>query len=160
MDMKLKVVVLPVTDVDRAKTFYKRAGFREDFDYTSGEFRAVRFTPPGSNGSIVFGTGITSAAPGSIRGLHLVVTDIHAARLNLVGRAIEVDDVFHDLGGVFYHDSPAWEVPGPDPARRDHASFARFSDPDGNGWVLEEVADGPIDGDGEPGRERLRGSGE
>ena len=140
MDLKLEFVVLPVSDVDRAKTFYRQAGFREDLDYASGEdFRVVQFTPPGSEASIVFGAGITTAAPGSIAGLHLVVADIGAARSDLVERGVEVGDVFHDVGGVFYHASPAWEVPGCDPAGRDYVSFARFFDPDGNGWVLQEV---------------------
>jgi catechol 2,3-dioxygenase-like lactoylglutathione lyase family enzyme len=140
MDMKLEVVVLPVSDVDRAKAFYRCAGFREDFDYASGDdFRVVQFTPPGSETSIVFGKGITRAAQGSVGGLQLVVSDIDAARSELVGRGLDVGDVFHDMGGVFYHCSPWWEVPGRDPAGRDYVSFARFSDPDGNGWVLQEV---------------------
>ena len=140
MDMRLEVVVLPVSDVDRAKAFYRRAGFREDLDYASGDdFRVVQFTPPGSAASIVFGTGLSAAAPGSVSGLQLVVPDIEAARSDLVRRGLDVGDVFHDMGGVFYHHSPAWEVPGCDPARRDRASFARFADPDGNGWVLQEV---------------------
>jgi catechol 2,3-dioxygenase-like lactoylglutathione lyase family enzyme len=144
MDMRLEVIVLPVSDVDRAKAFYRRAGFREDFDYASGEdFRVVRFTPPGSDASIVFGTGITVAVPGSIDGLQLVVADIEAARSDLVRGGVDVGDVFHDMGGVFYHHSPSWEIPGRDPARRDYASFARFSDPDGNGWVLQEVKTHP-----------------
>ena len=146
MDMKLEAVVLPVSDVDRAKAFYRRAGFREDFDYASGEdFRVVQFTPPGSEASIVFGLGITGAAPGAVGGLQLVVPDIEAARQDMVGRGVDVSDVFHDLGGVFYHESPAWEVPGCDPAGRDYASFARFTDPDGNGWVLQEVKHRPPD---------------
>ena len=142
--MKLEVIVLPVSDVDRAKAFYRCAGFREDFDYTAGEdFRVVQFTPPGSSASVVFGMGITGAAPGSVGGLQLVVPDIEAVRSDLVGRGVEVSDVFHDLGGVLYHESPAWEVPGRDPAGRDYASFARFADPDGNGWVLQEVKHRP-----------------
>jgi catechol 2,3-dioxygenase-like lactoylglutathione lyase family enzyme len=140
MDMKLEVVVLPVSDVDRAKAFYRCTGFREDFDYAAGQdFRVVQFTPPGSQASIVFGTGITEAAPGSVVGLQLVVPDIAAARIELIERGIDVGDVFHDMGGVFYHRSPEWEVPGPHPGGRDYASFARFADPDGNGWVLQEV---------------------
>jgi catechol 2,3-dioxygenase-like lactoylglutathione lyase family enzyme len=138
--MKLEAVVVAVRDVDRAKEFYRSAGFREDFDYAWGEdFRFVQFTPPGSHASLVFGEGITSAPPGSAQGLHLAVPDIEAARADLVARGIDVGEVFHDLGGVFYHDSPAYEIPGKDPAGRDKASFARFSDPDGNGWVLEEA---------------------
>jgi catechol 2,3-dioxygenase-like lactoylglutathione lyase family enzyme len=138
--MKLEAVVLPVSDVDRAKAFYQSLGFVEDFDYAAGErFRVVRFTPPGSSTALVFGTGITAAPPGSVCGLVLGVGDIEAARSELIARGIDVTDVFHDMGGVFYHESPLWEVPGRDPAGRDHASFARFADPDGNGWVLEEV---------------------
>ena len=140
MDMRLEVVVLPVSDVDRAKAFYRSAGFREDIDYASGEdFRVVQFTPPGSGASIVFGKGITAAPPGSVHGLQLVVSDIDAARAELIGRGVDVSDVFHDIGGVLYHLSPAFEIPGLDPDRRDYRSFARFSDPDGNLWVLQEV---------------------
>jgi catechol 2,3-dioxygenase-like lactoylglutathione lyase family enzyme len=132
--------VLPVSNVDRAKAFYRSAGFREDIDYSSGEdFRVVQFTPPASGASIVFGKGITGAPPGSVDGLQLVVSDIDAARAELIGRGVDVSDVFHDIGGVFYHLSPAFEIPGLDPDRRDYRSFARFSDPDGNGWVLQEV---------------------
>ncbi len=140
MEMKLEVVVLPVRHIDQAKEFYRSAGFREDIDYASGDdFRVVQFTPPGSQASIVFGRGITSAPPGSVQGLQLAVHDIEAARVDLLARGVDVSEVFHDLGGVFYHLSPAYEVPGPDPAGRDYASFARFCDPDGNGWVIQEV---------------------
>ncbi len=140
MDMKLEVVVLPVSDVDRAKAFYRSLGFREDLDFASGEdFRVVRFTPPGSEASIVFGEGITDRTPGSFQGLVLTVPDIEVARVELIDRGVDVTDVFHDIGGVFYHHSPAYEIPGPDPDRRDYNSFARFTDPDGNGWVLQEV---------------------
>ena len=140
MDMKLEVVVVPVSDVDGAKTFYRSAGFREDFDYASGDdFRVVQFTPPGSGASIVFGTGLTDARPGSVEGLQLVVPDIEAARTALTSRGVDVTDVFHDIGGVFYHRSPAYEIPGVDPDRRSYGSFARFFDPDGNEWVLQEV---------------------
>ena len=141
MDMKLEVVVLPVSDVDRAKAFYVCVGFREDFDYSSGDdFRVVQFTPPGSAASIVLGTGVTGARPGSVEGLQLVVADIEAARIALIERGIAVTDIFHDIGGVFYHRSPAYEIPGVDPDRRSYVSFARFFDPDGNEWVLQEVA--------------------
>ena len=141
VEMKLEVVVLPVSDVDYAKTFYLCAGFREDFDFSSGDdFRVVQFTPSGSGASIVFGLGITNAAPGSVEGLQLVVPDIEAARVGLIGRGIDVTDVFHDIVGVFYHRSPAYEIPGVDPDRRSYGSFARFSDPDGNEWVLQEVS--------------------
>jgi catechol 2,3-dioxygenase-like lactoylglutathione lyase family enzyme len=153
VDMKLAIFVLPVSDVDRAKRFYHLAGFREDLDYASGDdFRVVQFTPPGSEASILFGEGITTRAPGSVQGLHLVVTDVEAARAELLARGVDVSDVFHDLGGVFYHASPAYEVPGPDPARRDHGSFARFSDPDGNAWVLHEGRP-PMDGHANTGSE-------
>jgi catechol 2,3-dioxygenase-like lactoylglutathione lyase family enzyme len=138
--MKLEAVVLPVTDVDRAKAFYRRLGFREDIDYVSGaDFRVVQLTPPGSRASIVFGIGITAAPPGSVQGLHLVVPDIEAVHTELISRGVDVSGVFHDMGRVFYHHSPAWEIPGADPDRRDYSSFARFTDPDGNGWVLQEV---------------------
>ena len=140
--MKLEVVVIPVHHVDHAKAFYKSAGFREDIDYASGDdFRVVQLTPPGSEASIVFGTGITAATPGSLQGLQLVVRDIVAARDELLARGIDVGDVFHDLGRVFYHLSPAFDVPGRDPAGRAYSSFARFSDPDGNGWVIQEVSE-------------------
>jgi catechol 2,3-dioxygenase-like lactoylglutathione lyase family enzyme len=139
--MRLAVVVLPVCDVDRAKAFYRSLGFREDIDYASGEdFRVVQFTPPASGTSIVFGKGINAMPSGSIQGLQLVVTDIEAARAELMARGVDVSEVFHDIGGVFYHLSPAYEIPGPDPDRRDYRSFARFSDPDGNGWVIQEVS--------------------
>jgi catechol 2,3-dioxygenase-like lactoylglutathione lyase family enzyme len=138
--MKLEVVVLPVSDIDRAKAFYRSAGFREDIDYAAGEdFRVVQFTPHGSGTSIVFGKGITGAPPGSLHGLQLVVSDIEAARAQLTSRGVDTSEVFHDIGGVFYHLSPAYEIPGPDPDRRDYGSYARFNDPDGNGWVLQEV---------------------
>jgi catechol 2,3-dioxygenase-like lactoylglutathione lyase family enzyme len=138
--MKLEVIVLPVSDVDRAKDFYRSLGFREDIDYASGDdFRVVQFTPPRSEASIVFGKGISAALPGSVQGLQLVVRDIEAARAALAERGVDVTDVFHEIGGIFYHLSPEYEVPGPDPDRRDYGSFARFSDPDGNGWVLQEV---------------------
>ncbi len=140
MDMRLELIVLPVTDVDRAKSFYRSAGFREDMDYAAGDdFRVVQFTPPGSEASITFGKGITGAVPGSVQGIVLVVRDVEAASAELCQRGIEVGDVFHDIGGVFYHESPFYEIPGPDPDRRSYGSFARFQDPDGNGWVLQEV---------------------
>ena len=138
--MKLELVVLPVSDVDRAKRFYCAIGFREDVDFSTGEdFRVVRLTPPGSGTAIVFGRGITASKPGTAQGLHLAVRDIDAATRHLAGSGVDVDGVFHDIGGAFYHASPEFEIPGPHPDRRDRASFARFRDPDGNGWVLEEV---------------------
>lgn len=140
MDMKLEVVVLPVSDVDRAKGFYKTLEFRLDADFVTGDdFRVVQLTPPGSECSIIFGNGVASAAPGSVQGLHLIVSDIEAARAELVGRGIDVSEVFHDVGGIFHHAGTEGRATGPDPERRDYGSFASFSDPDGNGWVLQEV---------------------
>ena len=133
VDMKLEVVVIPVSDVERAKRFYGGLGWRLDADFVRGdEFRVVQFTPPGSSCSIHFGTGITSSMPGSTRGLFLVVSDIEAARATLVDRGVDVSEVFHRAVG----EGP---VSGPDPARRSYASYATFSDPDGNGWLLQEI---------------------
>jgi catechol 2,3-dioxygenase-like lactoylglutathione lyase family enzyme len=138
--MKLEVVVIPVADVDRAKDFYKTLGWRLDADFvTSEDFRVVQLTPPGSEASIIFGKGVSSSAPGSVQGLYLIVYDIEAARAKLVDKGVEVSEVFHDIGGIFHHAGTEGRVPGPDPQRRDYASFASFSDPDGNGWVLQEV---------------------
>ena len=132
--MKLEVVVIPVSDVDRAKRFYGGLGWRLDADFVVGDtFRVVQFTPPGSPCSIHFGTGVTSAAPGSARGLYLVVSDIEAARAELVGRGVDVSEVFHRAGPG----KPP--LSGPDPERRSYFSYATFSDPDGNGWLLQEV---------------------
>jgi catechol 2,3-dioxygenase-like lactoylglutathione lyase family enzyme len=132
VDMKLELLLLPVADVDRAKTFYaEKAGFNVDVDHQpSDEFRIVQLTPPGSACSITIGKGLSLAAPGSVRGMHLMVGDIEAARAELVGRGVEVSDVRHLEAG-------AW-APGPDPERSDYGSFADFSDPDGNTWVLQE----------------------
>ncbi len=133
VDMKLEVVVIPVSDVDRAKRFYGGLGWRLDADFVVGDdFRAIQFTPPGSSCSIHFGTGITSAVPGSALGLYLVVSDIEAARAELVDRGVDVSEVFHRAVG----EGP---MSGPDPARSSYASYATFSDPDGNGWLLQEV---------------------
>ncbi len=140
IDMKLEVVVIPVSDVDRAKRFYAGLGWRLDADFaTSGQFRVVQFTPPGSPCSIIFGTGITSAAPGSAQGLQLVVSDILMAHAELADRGVDISEVFHDAGGVFHHAGREARLAGPDPERRSYASFASFDDPDGNGWILQEV---------------------
>ena len=140
MDMKLEVVVLPVSDVDRAKQFYEKLGWRLDADFaTSEDFRVVQFTPPGSECSIIFGKGVTSAPPGSIQDLQLTVFDIEAACAELGGRGIDVSEPFHDAGGVFHHAGTEGRVPGADPKRSDYGSFASFSDPDGNGWLLQEI---------------------
>jgi catechol 2,3-dioxygenase-like lactoylglutathione lyase family enzyme len=138
--MKLEVLVLPVSDVDRAKRFYQTLGFRLDIDYIAGEnFRVVQLTPPGSECSIIIGKGITSAVPGSVQGLHLIVFDIEASRSELLRRGVAVREVFHDVGGVFHHAGAEGRASGPAPGRPDYGSFASFSDPDGNGWLLQEV---------------------
>jgi catechol 2,3-dioxygenase-like lactoylglutathione lyase family enzyme len=133
VDWKLELVVVPVSDVDRAKTFYtEKAGFNLDVDHRAGDdFRVVQLTPPGSACSIGIGKGITQAAPGSVQGLHLVVSDIDAARAELVERGVDVSEVQHFESGQ--------PVPGPDPERRDYGSFLFFSDPDGNSWTVQEV---------------------
>jgi catechol 2,3-dioxygenase-like lactoylglutathione lyase family enzyme len=140
VQMRLEVVVLPVSDVDRAKEFYERLGWRLDADVVNGDdFRVIQLTPPGSPCSIIFGTGITTAAPGSADGLYLVVDDVEAARAELSEHGVQVSEVFHDAGGVFHHAGTTARLPGPDPDRNSYASFASFSDPDGNGWMLQEV---------------------
>jgi catechol 2,3-dioxygenase-like lactoylglutathione lyase family enzyme len=139
-EMKLEVIVVPVSDVDRAKLFYANLGWRLDLDYRAGEdFRTIQFTPPGSGCSIMIGRNISTAAPGSAKGLHLIVSDIRATRNELLRRGIGVSEVFHDAGGVFHHAGPAGLVSGPNPQRKSYASYASFNDPDGNGWVLQEV---------------------
>jgi catechol 2,3-dioxygenase-like lactoylglutathione lyase family enzyme len=140
MEMRLEVVVLPVSDVDKAKQFYESLGWRLDADFAGeGGFRVVQLTPPGSACSVIFGSGVTSAAPGSADGLQLVVADIDAARAELVGHGVDVSEVFHDAGGVFHHSGPQARVPGPAPEHKSYGSFASFSDPDGNAWFLQEV---------------------
>jgi predicted enzyme related to lactoylglutathione lyase len=140
VDMKLEVVVVPVADVDRAKGFYESLDWRLDADFSGeGGFRVVQLTPPGSACSIIFGHGVTSAPPGSAEGLQLVVTDIEAARDELVQRGVGVSEVFHDTGGVFHHAGVEARAPGPAPEHQTYGSFASFSDPDGNGWFLQEV---------------------
>jgi len=134
IEMKLEVVTIPVSDVDRAKRFYQSLGRRLDADFTIGDdVRAVQFTPTRSNASITFGTGLTSAEPGSAQRLELVVSDIDAARADLIRRGVEVSDLFH-LGDSGLE-------PGPDPERRSYLTYASFNDPDGNGWLLQEVTD-------------------
>jgi catechol 2,3-dioxygenase-like lactoylglutathione lyase family enzyme len=138
--MKLEVVVIPVADVDRAKAFYASLGWREDADFATGpDFRVIQFTPPGSEASIIFGQGLTNAAPGSYEGLQLTVFDIDVARDELVGRGVDVSEVFHDAGGVFHHAGTEARVAGPADGHASYGSFASFSDPDGNGWILQEV---------------------
>src|SRR5262245_18610755 len=140
LDMKLEVIVIPVADVDGAKRFYGGLGWRLDADVVKGsDFRVGQFTPPGSPCSIIFGTGVTSAAPGSAQGLHLIVSDIQAARAELVARGVDVSEVFHDAGGCFHRADREGRLSGPDAQRCSYASFASFSDPDGNGWLFQEV---------------------
>ena len=142
MDMKLEVVVIPVSDVDRAKEFFEGLGWRLDADRAAGDnFRIVQLTPPGSECSIQFGTGITAAAPGSTQDLYLIVSDIEAARAELVARGAQVSEVFHEgtPGARFQHGGPDGRVSGPAPEHVSYGSFVSFSDPDGNGWLFQEV---------------------
>ncbi|MER5910382.1 VOC family protein [Streptomyces sp. NPDC001982] len=142
MDMRLEVVVIPVDDVDRSKSFYESLGWRLDADFVAGVgFRVVQLTPPGSACSVIFGDGVSSAVPGAAEGLHLVVSDIEATRAELDRIGVGVSEVFHDAGGVFHHEDTKERVPGPDPERGSYASFASFTDPDGNGWVLQEITE-------------------
>lgn len=139
-DMKLEVIVLPVSDVDRAKRFYEDLGWRLDSDLKpADDFRLVQFTPPGSLASIRFGTGIKCAAPGLGVNLTLAVLDLDTARANLIARGVEVSDVFHGRGGFSHQTGTADRTPGPDPQGRSYFSFASFSDPDGNNWILQEI---------------------
>ncbi|MEV4571420.1 VOC family protein [Nonomuraea sp. NPDC049419] len=140
MDMRLEVIVVPVTDVDLAKSFYTGLGWRLDADLATGEdFRVVQVTPPGSSASVIFGTSVTSQTPGSAQGLHLIVDDIAAAHDELERLGANPSEVFHDAGGIFHHAGTDARIPGPDPQRRSYGSFLSFNDPDGNGWVLQEV---------------------
>jgi catechol 2,3-dioxygenase-like lactoylglutathione lyase family enzyme len=142
VDLKLEVVVIPVSDVDRAKEFYGRLGWRLDADFPfDNGFRVVQFTPPGSGCSIQFGTNITSAAPGSAQGLYLIASDIEAARDELVARGAEVSEVFHagTPGAQFQPDDTSGRVSGPAPDHASYSSFATFSDLDGNGWLLQNI---------------------
>jgi catechol 2,3-dioxygenase-like lactoylglutathione lyase family enzyme len=143
--MKLEVVVIPVSDVDRAKEFYARLGWRLDADFAAGDdYRVIQFTPPGSGCSIIFGKNVTAATPGSAQGLYLIVSDTEAARNELLGRGVEISKVFHDAGDVHAGPDEAYlfgrrRVSGPDPERRSYRSFASFGDPDGNGWLFQEI---------------------
>ncbi len=133
MDMKLEAVILPVADVDRTKRFYDQLGWRLDADFPLGpDSRIVQFTPPGSPASIQFGKGVTTATPGSVQGLYLVVSDIEAARTELVRRGVAVSEIFH-------RGAKGERLAGMDPERKSYASFAVFGDPDGNGWLLQEI---------------------
>jgi catechol 2,3-dioxygenase-like lactoylglutathione lyase family enzyme len=140
LDMKLEVLVIPVSDVDRAKQFYASLGWRLDVDIAKDEqFRVVHFTPPGSHCSVLFGKGVTTQAPGSGQGFHLIVSDLNAVRATLVGQGVEVSEIFHDIGGLFHHAGTEGRVSGPHPEGKSYGSFAAFSDPDGNGWIFQEV---------------------
>ena len=138
-DLKLEVVVIPVADVDRAKGFYESLGWRLDADFASGDdWRLVQMTPPGSSCSVMFGKGFTAAAPGSVQGTFLVVDDVDAARTKLIERGVEVSEPFHFQGDLLTAQNKG-RTPGRDPQGRSYFSFASFNDPDGNGWLLQEV---------------------
>jgi len=144
VDTKFEIVVIPVSDVDRAKQFYQGLGWRLDADYAAEGFRVIQFTPPGSECSVIFGENVTAAAPGSAQGLYLIVSDIAAAREELLGRGVRISEVFHDASGVYAGPDEPYlfgrlRVSGPDPEHRSYRSFASFSDPDGNGWLLQEI---------------------
>jgi catechol 2,3-dioxygenase-like lactoylglutathione lyase family enzyme len=145
VDMKFEIVVIPVSDVDRAKEFYASLGWRLDADYDNGkDFRIIQFTPPGSGCSVIFGKNVTGAAPGSAQGLYLIVTDIEAARNNLLRRGVKVSEMFHGAGDVYAGSDEPYlfgriRVSGPDPAHSSYRSFASFNDPDGNGWLFQEI---------------------
>ena len=139
-DMKFEVVVIPVADVDRAKRLYAALGWRLDIDFAaSKQYRVIQFTPPGSACSIIFGIGITAAVPGSVQGLYLIVSDIEAARADLIDRGVTVSEPFYDTGGIFHHQNGEGIAGGLQPQRRSYGTYASFSDPDGNGWFLQEV---------------------
>jgi catechol 2,3-dioxygenase-like lactoylglutathione lyase family enzyme len=145
VDMKFEIVVIPVSDLDRAKEFYGKLGWRLDADYDNGkDFRVIQFTPPGSGCSIIFGKNVTPAAPGSAQGLYLIVSDIQAARKVLLDRGVEISEVFHDAAGVYAGSDEPYlfgrvRVTGPDAEHRSYRSFASFHDPDGNGWLFQEI---------------------
>jgi catechol 2,3-dioxygenase-like lactoylglutathione lyase family enzyme len=156
VDLKLEIVVIPVSDVERAKQFYAKLGWRLDADFSGpDDYRVIQFTPPGSNASVIFGKNVTAAAPGSAQGLYLVVSDIEAARKELLGRGVAISEAFHGADGVYAGPDEPYlfgriRVGGADPERRTYRSFASFSDPDGNGWLLQEITarlPGRIDAD-------------
>jgi len=145
VDMKFEIVVIPVSDASRAKAFYTKLGWRLDADYDNDkDFRVIQFTPPGSGCSVIFGRNVTGAAPGSAQGLYLIVDDIETARKDLLRRGVEVGEVFHGGGDVYAGPDEPYlfgriRVNGPDPEHRSYRSFASFRDPDGNGWLLQEI---------------------
>jgi catechol 2,3-dioxygenase-like lactoylglutathione lyase family enzyme len=142
-DMKFEIVVIPVSDADRAKEFYARLGWRLDADFATDGFQVIQFTPPGSGCSVIFGKNVTGAAPGSAQGLYLIVSDLAAAREELLGKGVKVSEVFHNEGVYVGSDAPYLfgqvRVKGPDPEHRSYRSFASFNDPDGNGWLFQEI---------------------
>ena len=144
-DTKLEIIVLPVSDIDRAKAFYAGLGWRLDADYDNGsDFRVIQFTPPGSGCSIIFGKNVTGAAPGSAQGLYLIVSDLAATREELISRGAQVSEIFHGADGKYSGSDEHYifgsiRVSGPDPEHRSYRSFASFHDPDGNGWVMQEI---------------------
>jgi catechol 2,3-dioxygenase-like lactoylglutathione lyase family enzyme len=145
VDMKFEIVVIPVSDVNRAKEFYGRLGWRLDAEFDMGDdYHAIQFTPPGSGCSVIFGKNVTGAAPGSAQGLYLIVSDIEAARSELIAQGVDASEVFHGADGVFTGPDQPYlfgrlRVKGPDPDHRSYRSFVSFSDPDGNGWLLQEI---------------------
>jgi catechol 2,3-dioxygenase-like lactoylglutathione lyase family enzyme len=144
VDMKFEIVVIPVSDVSRAKEFYAKLGWRLDADFDNGkDFRIIQFTPPGSGCSVIFGKNVTPAAPGSAQGLYLIVSDIQAARKELLDRGVQVSEVFHNEGVYAGTDETFLfgrvRVNGPDPGHGSYRSFASFRDPDGNGWLFQEI---------------------
>jgi catechol 2,3-dioxygenase-like lactoylglutathione lyase family enzyme len=156
LDMKFEIVVVPVSDVDRAKAFYASLGWRLDADFASGDdYRVIQFTPPGSGCSVIFGKNVTAAKPGSAQGLYLIVADVEAARKELLGRGVKVSEAFHSGEGVFAGPDEPYlfgrlRVGGQDPEHRSYRSFASFRDPDGNGWLFQEITarlPGRIDAD-------------
>jgi catechol 2,3-dioxygenase-like lactoylglutathione lyase family enzyme len=145
IDMKFEIVVIPVSNIDRAKAFYASLGWRLDADYDNGsDFRVIQFTPPGSGCSVIFGRNVTAAVPGSAQGLYLIVSDVQAARENLLRRGVPVSEVFHGAGDKYSGPDEPYlfgriRVNGPDPAHGSYRSFASFIDPDGNGWLFQEI---------------------
>lgn len=152
-EMTLEIVIVPVTDVERAKRFYANLGWRLDIDYAAADgFRVIQFTPPGSGCSIMIGSNMTPASPGSVRGLHLVVADLAAARAELIRRGVEISEPFHNAEGIFHRADDSTSVAGLNPDRKSYASYARFSDPDGNEWLIQEITarlGGPLE-EGDP----------
>jgi len=145
LDMKFEIVVIPVSDIDRAKAFYSKLGWRLDADYDNGnDFRVIQFTPPGSSCSVIFGRNVTGMTPGSAQGLYLIVNDIETARKELLRRGVEISEVFHDANGMYAGPDEPYlfgrrRITGRDPDHRSYRSFASFKDPDGNGWLFQEI---------------------